>query len=173
MGAFVNIEGRTFGRLTVLRRSARSVRGAVLWTCLCKCGQVVDVRGNHLRRGATRSCGCLQTLRGTAFRSRVCQYKNVASKFGRTWSLSEAEAFALFKQNCEWCAAPPANVAKAKCGETFVYNGLDRRDNGRGYEIGNVVPCCARCNTAKSDMTIAEWVEFRRRLITTWCGTTP
>lgn len=30
-------------------------------------------------------------------------------------------------------------------------SGLDRLDNGRDYEAGNVVPCCADCNDVRSD----------------------
>ena len=33
------------------------------------------------------------------------------------------------------------------------YNGIDRVDNNRGYEIENVVPCCTSCNSAKMDLS--------------------
>lgn len=29
--------------------------------------------------------------------------------------------------------------------------GLDRLDNAKGYEPGNVVSCCSECNIARSD----------------------
>jgi len=32
----------------------------------------------------------------------------------------------------------------------YIYNGLDRADNSKGYELDNVVPCCGRCNRAKN-----------------------
>jgi len=37
---------------------------------------------------------------------------------------------------------------------------VDRRDNGRGYEIDNCVLACAVCNNAKSDKFTYD--EFRR-----------
>ena len=36
------------------------------------------------------------------------------------------------------------------CGDTANI-GLDRIDNKRGHEIGNVVPCCYECNVARGD----------------------
>lgn len=36
------------------------------------------------------------------------------------------------------------------CGDTHNI-GLDRIDNNRGHEIGNVVPCCYECNVARSN----------------------
>lgn len=36
------------------------------------------------------------------------------------------------------------------CGDTCNI-GLDRIDNNRGHEIGNVVPCCYDCNVARSN----------------------
>jgi len=30
-------------------------------------------------------------------------------------------------------------------------SGLDRLDNGKGYTLSNVTPCCDWCNTARSD----------------------
>jgi hypothetical protein len=30
-------------------------------------------------------------------------------------------------------------------------HGLDRIDNSAGYELGNVVPCCTRCNMTRGD----------------------
>lgn len=48
--------GKTFGRLTVIM--ACSLRpGMVL--ALCECGHVYDGSGRAIRRGAVRSCGCL------------------------------------------------------------------------------------------------------------------
>lgn len=55
----VDIAGQRFGRLTVLHR-AGSKNGTALWRCLCDCEGVTDVRGDRLRRGNTRSCGCLR-----------------------------------------------------------------------------------------------------------------
>ena len=49
-----------FGRLTVLGDvGKRTGLGRVLWHCLCECGTVTFVRGDHLKNGSITSCGCL------------------------------------------------------------------------------------------------------------------
>jgi hypothetical protein len=55
----INLEGRTFGRLTVLKR-AGSVRLKASWECICECGNKTFPITNDLTSGKTRSCGCLQ-----------------------------------------------------------------------------------------------------------------
>lgn len=59
----INMVGRRFGRLMVIERAelpAFTVNNHAWWRCKCDCGEVVDVSGASLRRGLTRSCGCLR-----------------------------------------------------------------------------------------------------------------
>lgn len=57
----VQMLNRRFGRLTVIAEtSERDSKGCILWRCLCDCGNIVDIVGTSLRKGATQSCGCLQ-----------------------------------------------------------------------------------------------------------------
>ena len=56
----LNLTGQIFGRLTAQRPSERAADGRDRWSCLCTCGNVVDVRTSSLTSGNTRSCGCLQ-----------------------------------------------------------------------------------------------------------------
>lgn len=59
MSELVDISGRRFGRLKVLRRKGSSSgRGGSKWLCICDCGSVRIVRSHALRHGITRSCGC-------------------------------------------------------------------------------------------------------------------
>lgn len=46
-----------FGRLTVISRTDNK-KEDVVWNCKCDCGNIVKVRGHHLKQGKTVSCGC-------------------------------------------------------------------------------------------------------------------
>lgn len=52
-----DLSGARFGRLTVLFRD-NADRQNVRWMCLCDCGNKKSIRGDHLKRGETTSCGC-------------------------------------------------------------------------------------------------------------------
>ena len=60
MGNITNIEGATFGRLSVIERVENTKAGKVRWKCLCLCGRFSVVIGAKLSGGWTKSCGCLQ-----------------------------------------------------------------------------------------------------------------
>ncbi len=53
------MEGKTFGRLTALSYDHTEGKSA-FYRCRCECGREIIVRGLSLRRGDTRSCGCLR-----------------------------------------------------------------------------------------------------------------
>ncbi len=54
-----NLEGATFGRLSVLAPDGMNKSGHLMWRCVCECGNPVRTTGYDLVRGHTRSCGCL------------------------------------------------------------------------------------------------------------------
>lgn len=58
MGAFIEMTGRKFNRLTVLGQAGRDALGNVLWECACDCGARHTTNGIGLRQGRVKSCGC-------------------------------------------------------------------------------------------------------------------
>lgn len=56
----LNLTGQRFSRLLALRDSGKRERGEVMWLCECDCGKLVEVLGSSLKRGNTKSCGCLR-----------------------------------------------------------------------------------------------------------------
>ena len=57
----MDLTGRRFGKLVVLRRDSRKDGGNWYWICECDCGNRKSIRGTSLvREGGTRSCGCDQ-----------------------------------------------------------------------------------------------------------------
>lgn len=55
---FIDLTGQRFGRWIVLSEAERR-NGHVAWRCRCDCGRTGIVLALSLRRGASRSCGCL------------------------------------------------------------------------------------------------------------------
>lgn len=55
-----DLTGKKFGRLTVLEKISKLGDSSVLYRCKCTCGNECTVYGQNLRRGDTRSCGCLK-----------------------------------------------------------------------------------------------------------------
>lgn len=60
MGAFIDLTGQKFGRLTVIRRT-ESTNKNIKWVCLCECGNYTNVFGIDLKSGKTQSCGCVHS----------------------------------------------------------------------------------------------------------------
>jgi len=54
----IDLLGKIFGRLEVLRREGTGNSGNILWRCRCDCGKEIVTTGNHLRTNHTTSCGC-------------------------------------------------------------------------------------------------------------------
>lgn len=54
------MQGKIFGRLTVVRFSKKDKNYNKFWVCRCECGTHVEVRSDGLAGGGTQSCGCLR-----------------------------------------------------------------------------------------------------------------
>jgi hypothetical protein len=55
---FVDLTGKRFGRLEVIRRVPRVKKGGARWYCKCDCGTEKEVTAHALVSGTTQSCGC-------------------------------------------------------------------------------------------------------------------
>lgn len=71
MDAEIMLAGKRFGRLLVTD-VFRSTRSGRMWQCVCDCGTTSFVRAGNLRRGQTKSCGCIAREMG---RDRLAEYK--------------------------------------------------------------------------------------------------
>jgi len=63
MGTAVDLTGKRFGKLTVVKDSGERCHhgGSILWLCHCDCGNDKLIRSNGLRskKKPVKSCGCL------------------------------------------------------------------------------------------------------------------
>ena len=75
----IDMIGKTFGRLTVIKRVPNKGKNA-RWGCICSCGEYVEVDGCHLRNGGVKSCGCILK----------------ESKWNKTHGLSNSRIYELY-----------------------------------------------------------------------------
>jgi len=149
----------------VVSKAENSKGGYVQWNCVCDCGNKKTVPGNDLRRGGTKSCGCLLKLgySEATFNKVFKQIKRQAKVRGYFWDLTRKDIKDITKQDCCYCGVSPKQRCKSNHNNgDYVYNGIDRVDNSKGYTIDNIVPCCFQCNAAKRAYTSEDffaWVE--------------
>ena len=164
----IDLTGRKFGKLMVIKRNyPNRQNGHLMWLCKCECGKEKIVSGWYLKSGHIKSCGCLKRLiLGLAnMRLLFRAYKSSAKKRGYSFELTEKQFKELTQQDCFYCGAKPSNIYNFNgyFGE-YIYNGIDRIDNNKGYVIDNVVPCCKRCNHAKNNLTLREFKNWIKRI---------
>lgn len=68
--------GKKYGRLEVLSLLGTDKHGNKIYSCKCECGNTTKTTGNALKKGHTRSCGCLHKDRVTTHnKSKTRLYK--------------------------------------------------------------------------------------------------
>jgi|ERR1035437_2530533 hypothetical protein len=188
LGQFKDLTGTRFGMLTVLKldrevpiyKDGKRKYFARYWLCQCDCGKTKPFRATHLteKRKAiiVESCGCLlpeyhrssawkekSRKPGTAFRRLLDSYKANARHRGLLWELTEEQFRELTKAPCHYSGEFPSTVLKSRC-EEYVYNGIDRVDNSKGYTIDNCVTCCHAINLMKLDLPINRFLELCKKV---------
>ena len=57
----LDLSGKRFGKLVVIKRVGSNNQGNSMWLCKCDCGKESIVNSQHLKSGQTKSCGCLKS----------------------------------------------------------------------------------------------------------------
>ena len=83
---------------------------------------------------------------------RFIRYKAQSKTRGKEFLLTKEEFKSIYGKSCVYC------------GDVNESMGLDRVNSNNGYVIGNVVSCCRRCNQAKNDMTLDEFIGHCRKI---------
>lgn len=125
MEKYVDLTGKRFGRLVVLERNGSNNKRITIWKCLCDCGNITSVIGTSLRRGATRSCGCL------------CREKVVQSHI--THNLTHSRIYSIYHAMRSRCTNPN-NEAYANYGGRGIRvceEWLDSFENFRDWAFSN------------------------------------
>ena len=92
---------------------------------------------------------CYSTYRSSA------NYRNI------NWGLELDEFDGLSQDDCFYCGVPPTQifaVTRKTCIGRYVYNGIDRLDSRQGYTLENCVTSCKRCNQAKNNLSVGDFL---------------
>jgi len=175
---FINMIGKKFGRLTVLRIDRSYIyrgKDKVRWWCRCDCGNEGRHGGYELRKGIAKSCGCLShenrrknllmkhDSNNGAIRKLFVAYKYSAVKRNITFEISFEEFKILTSQNCTYCGISPEQIIISGYSE-YRYNGIDRVDNNLGYTKDNIITCCKKCNYSKSNFSQDDFYQWAKRV---------
>jgi hypothetical protein len=153
---FMDLTGKKFGILTVLKLIGSDKHRNNKWSCECKCRRITEVRGCDLTGGYITSCGCLGHLK---------HIKNLkGQKFGKLTVIEKVEkekdGNARWLCQCE-CGKQTTvigislrrgNTKSCGCWQRKVTGKLSLKHSGsktRLYKIWSHM--ISRCNNSKSN----------------------
>lgn len=164
--------------------------GQPFWKCVCICGSEKEVLGPNLRSGRSRSCGCVRSesaahrfktlpRRGTDNPKaaklvaklgenyisskdpwfRICAGRwHAAKKAGIALGFDTIQEFAVY---CRSIAPKYCPILRLPFGKAHaVRASIDRKDNTKGYEPGNIQIISTKANRMKSDASMEELLLF-------------
>lgn len=136
-----NLIGKRFGKLLVVSWANNS-----RWNCLCDCGRETQVLTANLATRNTSSCGCVRNIKSSKRATTHGLSKTAAYK---TWCSIKSRCFATNSASYkdygakgitmwdEW-VHDPVSFIEAVGQPPSPNHTLDRIDNTKGYEPGNV-----------------------------------
>lgn len=181
------MEKTIFGDWTIIRDAEnRNKKRYVVARCICGVEKTVQL--GNIKSGSSKRCDkCGYEARAKKNRLKGDQsglvnkrcafgrYKQGAVKRGLNFSITLDEFLDLASKNCYYCDSEPSNCynlthskgprkGKPRAGKPFIHNGIDRLDSDKGYDRNNCVPCCKKCNIAKSSMGELEFYDWIGRV---------
>ena len=80
MSSLINLENKRFGRLIVSKRMSNGSGGKSRWLCTCDCGGSKIISSDVLRRGISRSCGCIVKTHGMSYKKIYSVWANMKDR---------------------------------------------------------------------------------------------
>lgn len=97
------------------------------------------------------------------------------------WALSFEDFERLILGDCHYCGRTPQTIGSpylSKSGKVngkvsekrarevlILHNGIDRKDNTKGYLLDNCVTCCETCNRGKRAMSYEDFQKYLDDLV--------
>lgn len=150
----IDLKGKKFTKLTVVRRIEATRDGSKLWECKCDCGTIIQASTRHLNRknNNIKSCGCISKERigpnhpdwkgvgeisADWWHSKILRNFKQKSRSAIEIKIDMEYAWNLFLKQNRKCALTGINLTirnRLKYGNAS----LDRIDSSKGYIEDNV-----------------------------------
>lgn len=150
-----DLTGKKYNRFTVLKLFSNKTGEAILWACVCDCGEIRNVRGSNLRSGNSKSCGCLQKEQRIAFglkETKVCKHCNQEKSIN---NYQKAGGGKWLQPYCKSCDKKRKEIHRVNNIEKYAKNGKEYYEKTKKL----VDPIQKEINIKKS---IEKLVEFNR-----------
>ena len=145
MGVINNIQGKIFGRLTVVQfHELRKNRA--YWFCKCDCGNIAIVSGNKLLVGRTLSCGCygkevlIKSVTTHGLSDKIPEYRCWNGIKDRCYNIN-SESYNYYGGRgitvCDRWINSFENFLEDMGRKPSKLHSIDRIDNDGNYEISN------------------------------------
>jgi len=185
----LNLQGKKFGKLTVIKRIENKYGHRVAWLCKCDCGNETTTITSSLVRGLTTSCGCWRkNANKTHGLTKSPVYNSFMMMHERCYNPSEKSYHNYGGRGIKICKEWRNNITAFH--KWAMVNGykkglqIDRIDNDGNYEPSNCrwVTHRQQCNNKRNNhfiehngelLTIAQWARKLNIQYTTlyrWLG---
>lgn len=182
-----DLTNKKFNRFTCLKPAGKTRARLIIWECICDCGKIKHISSDKLRKGSTKSCGCLknENLKNNGGRnskrwkgyedlslSVFSRLKGGAKLRGHSFELSMEYLWKLFEKQKMKCALSNQRIYMPvhsrpndnRLDKKDFMASLDRVDNNLGYIEGNVRWVCKELNYMKHTMTDKSFLSFIKQV---------
>ena len=182
----IDLVGKKFGRLLVIKRDTERLGKYAFWVCVCDCGETKSVVSWNLRKGITTSCGCKRRERfiyeirdgaqsgkwkgcgeipGTLWKN----VRNGAKSRGLILEVTIQEAWEIFLRQNRLCALSGVKL-EFRGRDRLGTASFDRIDSSIGYTKDNVQWVHKDINRLKSNFPENYFIEMCLRVVQTRVG---
>jgi hypothetical protein len=187
----VDLTGKKFARLKVIKLTNQSRNGTKIWECLCDCGETCYVSTKHLNRSyyPQKSCGCLKKEND----SKVGKdspyfkgYEGISQGWYHSHILRSCKGYdgkgnrrapldididieylwELFQEQNGKCKLSGFDIVLPKSGKDISTASVDRIDSSKGYIKGNIQWVHQHINKMKNTFEQSYFIEMCKLVAT-------
>lgn len=173
MNRIEDLVGKKFSRLTVLLFLG-IIKKKYLWECMCDCGNKKVVRGENIKNGTTKSCGCL--IKETAIKTHTSHgktgtrtYHQWSGMIQRCKSTNIKTRKSYLDKNIkvcdQWLKFENFYKDMGECPDGLT---LERIDNNKGYSKENCKWASRKEQNRNKSQNIKITYNSKTQVLTDW-----